>query len=95
MAGEEAVKKLIHAIMDKRKQLGITDWGQVRIEEVLGRLNQGPQTVESDHLSPDTLEQTTPEQQNDNKNKASVEPKGKPLPGFSSDRSPRKSVEDA
>lgn len=43
MASEETIKKMIHAIMDKRKKLGILDWGQVPITDVLERLNRTDQ----------------------------------------------------
>ncbi len=40
MASEEVMKKMIHAIMEKRKKLGLPDWGMVPIEDVLQRLNK-------------------------------------------------------
>ncbi len=40
MASDEAIKKMIQAIMDKRKKLGMADWGLVPVEDVLSRLDQ-------------------------------------------------------
>ncbi len=40
MASDETINKMIHAIMDKRKQLGIPDWGLVPIEDVIDRINK-------------------------------------------------------
>jgi hypothetical protein len=40
MASEEAMKKMIEAIVDVRRKLGIPAWGQVSIHEVIERLNQ-------------------------------------------------------
>ena len=48
MASEENIKKMIHAIMDKRKKLGIPDWGQVSPLEVIDRLNRSAQQDESE-----------------------------------------------
>lgn len=45
MASEEALKKMMHAIMDKRKTLGIPDWGMVPVEDVLDRLNRLPDST--------------------------------------------------
>lgn len=47
MASEESIKKMIHAIMDKRKKLGIPDWGQVPIGDVIERLNRSDQQDKS------------------------------------------------
>lgn len=47
MASEKAIQKMIHAIMDKRKKLGIPDWGQVSIHEVIQRLNQSTEEEDS------------------------------------------------
>jgi hypothetical protein len=40
LASDETIKKMIHAIIDKRRELGFVDWGQLPIEEVCKRLNQ-------------------------------------------------------
>jgi len=53
VASEEVMKKMIHAIMDKRKKLGLPDWGQVPIEDVLQRLNK---TSEQDESKTDSCE---------------------------------------
>jgi hypothetical protein len=53
VASEEVMKKMIHAIMDKRKKLGLPDWGQVPIEDVLQRLNK---TSEQDDAKTDSCE---------------------------------------
>ncbi len=42
MASDETIRKMVHAIMDKRKQLGIPDWGMVPPELVIDRLNHPP-----------------------------------------------------
>lgn len=39
MASEQAIKKMINAIMDRRKELGLLDWGVVPPEEVIDRIN--------------------------------------------------------
>ncbi|MDP8243141.1 MAG: hypothetical protein P9L94_03600 [Candidatus Hinthialibacter antarcticus] len=39
MASEKAIKKMINAIMDRRKELGLLDWGVVAPEEVIDRIN--------------------------------------------------------
>ncbi len=39
MASDQAIKKMINAIMDRRKQLGLLDWGIVTPEEVIDRIN--------------------------------------------------------
>ncbi|MEW6238362.1 MAG: hypothetical protein AB1656_23500 [Candidatus Omnitrophota bacterium] len=38
MASEETMKKMIQAILDKRRELGLVDWGLIPIEDVLSRL---------------------------------------------------------
>ncbi len=40
MASEEAIKKMIQAILERRRELGMLDWGMGSIEEVLERLKQ-------------------------------------------------------
>lgn len=45
MASEKALQNMIHAIMDKRKQLGFPDWGLIPVEEVIDRINM----AEDDH----------------------------------------------
>lgn len=50
MASEEAIQKMIRAIMDKRRQLGIQDWGMVPVEEVIDKLNR--QSLPQDQSSP-------------------------------------------
>ena len=42
MASDESIRKMIHAIMDKRRELGIPDWGLVPPEDVIQRLNRTP-----------------------------------------------------
>lgn len=44
VASDEAIKKMIHSIMEKRKELGILDWGQAKKGEVMRALNQDPQS---------------------------------------------------
>lgn len=46
MASDETIRKMVHAIMDKRRELGILDWGLVRPEEVIQRLNHPPKPKE-------------------------------------------------
>lgn len=43
MASEKALKKMIGAIMDRRRELGIPDWGMVKPEEVIDKLNRQDQ----------------------------------------------------
>ncbi len=40
MASEESINKMIRAIVDKRRELGLVDWGVVPVEEVVDRLNR-------------------------------------------------------
>lgn len=51
MASDETIRKMVHAIMDKRRELGILDWGLVPPEEVIKRLNNPPKPKED--TSPD------------------------------------------
>jgi len=40
MASDQAIQKMIHAIMDKRRKLGLVDWGVLPPEVVLAKINQ-------------------------------------------------------
>lgn len=40
MASDAAIKKMIQAIIDKRRELGLLDWGVVPPEEVIRRINR-------------------------------------------------------
>lgn len=41
MASEAVIKKMIQTIMDKRKELGILDWGRASKQEVANALKPG------------------------------------------------------
>ncbi len=64
MASDEAIKKMIQAIMDKRKELGILDWGLVPIEEVLNRLNNSQEHTPDNPPSENDLADNAEDQQN-------------------------------
>lgn len=40
MASDETIKKMIHTIMDKRRKLGLPDWGIAPVEDVIERINR-------------------------------------------------------
>lgn len=48
MASDETIRKMVHAIMDKRRELGILDWGTVPPEVVIDRLNNPPKPKEDE-----------------------------------------------
>ena len=42
MASEEAIKKLIESIIDKRRELGMLEWGRVSKEDMINALKPKP-----------------------------------------------------
>lgn len=42
MASEEAIKKLIESIMNKRRELGMPEWGSVSKEDMMNALKPKP-----------------------------------------------------
>ncbi|RJP26828.1 MAG: hypothetical protein C4527_14490 [Candidatus Omnitrophota bacterium] len=68
VAGDESIKKMVRAIMEKRRELGIPDWGMVPIEQVLHRLNTPPQKTTHNSNAKNTLANQPDSQQNNNEN---------------------------
>ncbi len=64
MASDESIKKMVHAILEKRKELGFPDWGQVPIEDVLHRLNQPNENQANESPSENNLANQQPEKHN-------------------------------
>ena len=63
MASDQAIKKMIEAIMDRRKELGLLDWGVVAPEEVIERINN-PKTPPKTAPLPSSLAGSDPSNHN-------------------------------
>ena len=62
LASDEAIKKMMQAILEKRQKLGLLDWGMVPIEDVLSRLNKKENPSAKSEKG---LEKNRPKKQND------------------------------
>ncbi|MBI1390216.1 MAG: hypothetical protein GC154_17385 [bacterium] len=51
MASDEAIKKMIQTIMDRRKSLGLLDWGVARPEDVIDRINRSGEAESASSLA--------------------------------------------
>jgi len=56
MASDETMKKMIRAILDKRRELGLVDWGLIPVEDVLSRLQEKDSADETQGEEKNNLE---------------------------------------